>query len=100
MPKAKPHKGTLKRIRISKTGKVSHARAGFKHLRSHKTPKRLMQLRKRSFMKAADTKRLSKLLFRRLRGAEQPRSAMRKSPTPAERRAKREAARQAAASAT
>jgi large subunit ribosomal protein L35 len=97
--KSKPHKGLLKRIRISATGKLKHAKAGSKHLRSHKSPKRLRRLRKDSFMSTAEMKRLSKLLFMRLRGREQPRSALRKSPSPAERKAKREAARAAAAAA-
>lgn len=95
MPKAKPHKGLLKRIRISKTGKVKHNSAGYKHLRSSKTPTRLRRLRRGSYMSSAETKRLSRLLMRRLRGAQQPRSAIRRSPSPEERRAKRDAARAA-----
>lgn len=95
MPKNKPHKATLKRIRITKTGKVRHAKAGFKHLRSAKTADRLRRLRRGGFMDRADTRRLSKLLFRRLRGAQQPRSALRRNPSPEERRAMREAARAA-----
>jgi hypothetical protein len=43
-------------------------------------------------MSSADVKRLEKLLFRRLRGREQPRTAMRKSPSPAQKKAAREAA--------
>jgi large subunit ribosomal protein L35 len=46
MPKNKQHKGLLKRIRISKTGKVRHRTAGHKHLRSGKGGKRLRRLRK------------------------------------------------------
>ncbi|MCB9843773.1 MAG: 50S ribosomal protein L35 [Phycisphaeraceae bacterium] len=95
MPKAKPHKGLLKRIRISKTGKVKHNCAGYKHLRSAKTPTRLRRLRRGAYMSSAETKRLSRLLMRRLRGAQQPRSAMRRSPSPEERRAMRDAARAA-----
>lgn len=93
MPKNKPHKGLLKRIRITRTGKLRHRKAGSKHLRSHKSPTRLRRLRTDSFMSTAEVKRLSKLLFRRLRGKEQPRSAIRRSPTPAEKKAKREAAK-------
>lgn len=91
MPKNKSHKGLLKRIRITKTGKIRHKSAYFKHLRSSKSGKRLRQLRKGSFMSSADTKRLEKLLFRRLRGRTQPRTALRRSPSPAERQAMREA---------
>ena len=97
MSKIKTHKGLLKRISLTKTNKVKHNKAGYKHLRSHKSPKRLMRLRQPSYMSAAEAKRLSRLLGTRLRGREQPKAAMRRSPSPAERRARREAARQAAA---
>jgi large subunit ribosomal protein L35 len=91
MPKNKSHKGLLKRIRISKTGKVRHRSANHKHLRSGKGGKRLRQLRKDPYMSSADAKRLEKLLFRRVRGRDQPRTALRRSPSPAERRAMKEA---------
>ena len=87
MPKNKQHKGILKRIRISKTGKVRHKTAGHKHLRSGKGGKRLRQMRKDPYMANPEAKRLEKLLFRRLRGRTQPRTAIRKSPSPAERHA-------------
>jgi len=92
MPKAKPHKGTLKRIRISKSGKVRHRSAYHKHLSSHKSGKRLRQLRKDPYMANPDAKRLEKLLFRRLRGRTQPKTAIRRSPSPEARRAAREPA--------
>ena len=41
MPKSKNHKGLLKRIRISKSGKIRHRVAGRKHLRSGKGGKKL-----------------------------------------------------------
>ena len=87
MPKNKNHKGLAKRMRISKTGKIRHRSANHKHLRSGKGGKRLRQLRKDPYMSNADAKRLEKLLFRRLRGRTQPRTAIRKSPSPAERAA-------------
>jgi large subunit ribosomal protein L35 len=87
MPKNKPHKGLSKRVRVSKTGKVRHRTAGHKHLRSGKSGKRLRSLRRDPYMADADVKRLEKLLFRRLRGRTQPRAAIRKSPSPAERKA-------------
>lgn len=95
MGKNKTHKGLLKRTRISKTGKVRHRMAGHKHLRSGKGGKRLRQMRKDPYMASADVKRLEKLLYRRLRGRTQPKSAMRRSPSPAQRRAMREAAKAA-----
>lgn len=92
MSKNKSHKGTLKRIRITKSGLIRHKRANGKHLRSHKSAKRLRRLRKDKSMASPEAKRLEKLLFRRLRGREQPRTARRRSPSPAERAAAREAA--------
>jgi len=92
MPKTKAHKGTLKRIRISKTGKIRRRSANHKHLSSHKSGKRLRQLRKDRILASPDAKRLEKLLFRRLRGRTQPRAALKRSPSPEQRRALREAA--------
>ena len=89
MGKTKPHKGMLKRIRITKTGKIRHRSAYHKHLSSHKSGKRLRQLRKDPYMASPDAKRLEKMLFRRLRGRNQPRAAMRRSPSPQQRAAMR-----------
>lgn len=91
MPKNKIHKGLSKRIRVSKTGKVRHRSANHKHLRSGKSGKHLRRLRKDPYMANPDAKRLEKLLFRRLRGRTQPRAAIKRSPSPAERRAMEEA---------
>ncbi len=96
MPKAKAHKGILKRVRITKSGKVHHRKAGSKHLRSHKSPDRLRGLRKDRYMTKAEAKRVGKLLFRSLRGRNQPRTAIKRSPSPEAKRAMREAAKQAA----
>ncbi|HYF15610.1 MAG TPA: bL35 family ribosomal protein [Phycisphaerales bacterium] len=94
MPKNKTHKGLQKRIRVSKTGLIRHRTAGRKHLRSGKGGKKLRQYRREPFMSSADAKRLEKLLFRRIRGREQPRTALRKSPSPEQRKAaKAEAAK-------
>jgi large subunit ribosomal protein L35 len=87
MPKNKSHKGILKRMKISKTGKVRHNRAYGKHLRSHKSAKRLRRLRQDKYLSNPEAKRLERLLYRRLRGRDQPRTALRKSPTPAQRKA-------------
>ena len=94
--KNKSHKGTLKRIRLTKTGKVRHNRAFGKHLRSHKSGKRLRRLRTDKFMSNPEAKRLEKLLFRRLRGRTQARAALRRSPSPQARR-EAQAAKQAEA---
>lgn len=82
MPKNKSHKGTLKRIRITRTGLVKHKSGASGHLRSHKSSKRLRRLRHSKFMSNPEAKRLERLLFRRLRGREQPRTARRRSPAP------------------
>ena len=95
MPKNKMHKGFLKRVRISKTGKVRHRAAFHKHLSSHKSGKRLRQLRKDRYMAGPDAKRLEKMLFRRLRGRNQPRTSLRRSPSP-QQRAEMKAAKAAA----
>jgi large subunit ribosomal protein L35 len=87
MPKNKPHKGLLKRVRISKTGKVRHRSAYHKHLSSHKSGKRLRQLRRDTYASNPEAKRFEALLFRRLRGRSQPLASLRRSPSPAERRA-------------
>lgn len=92
MSKNKPHKGIMKRVRVSKTGKVRHRSAFHKHLSSHKSGKRLRQLRQDRKLTSAEAKRFEKLLFRRLRGRNQPRTALRRSPSPEQRRAAREAA--------
>jgi large subunit ribosomal protein L35 len=87
MGKQKNHKGLLKRIRITKSGLVRHRSANHKHLRSGKGGKRLRQLRKDPMMSSPEAKRIEKLLFRRLRGRSQPLAALRKSPSPAQRKA-------------
>lgn len=97
MSKNKPHKGLLKRVRITKTGLVRHKTAGHKHLRSGKGGKRLRQMRKDPFMANPDAKRIEKLLFRRLRGRDQSRAALKSSPTPAQRKAAQAEARKARA---
>lgn len=93
MSKNKPHKGIMKRVRVSKTGKVRHRSAFHKHLSSHKSDKRLRQLRADRMLTSAEAKRFEKLLFRRLRGRNQPRTALRRSPSPEQRRAARMAAK-------
>ena len=98
MPKNKSHKGLSKRIRISKSGKVRHRAAYHKHLSSRKTAKRLRQLRKDRHVVTSEAKRFEKLLFRRLRGRNQPLSARRRSPSPEQKREIR-AARAAATAA-
>lgn len=97
--KNKPHKGLLKRVRITATGLVKHKSANSKHLKSGKSPSRLRRLRKDRLVSNAEAKALERQLHRRLRGRDQSRATIRKSPTPAERRAKQAAKAKAAATA-
>ncbi|MBC7834132.1 MAG: 50S ribosomal protein L35 [Phycisphaerales bacterium] len=98
MPKNKSHKGILKRMKITKSGLVRHNRAFGKHLRSHKSGKRLLRLRKDKYLSNPEAKRLERLLYRRLRGRDQARATLRRSPNPTERKAM-QAERAAAAAA-
>lgn len=95
MPKNKPHKGILKRVRITKSGLVKTKHAYHKHLRSGKSSKRLRHLRLDKYFSNPDAKRLEKMLFCRLRGRSQPLTARKRSPSPEQRRAmKAEAAKE------
>lgn len=62
MPKLKPHKGTLKRMKITKTGKVVRRKANKGHLMSGKTGKRRRGLGRPTLAAAADMKRLRRML--------------------------------------
>jgi large subunit ribosomal protein L35 len=45
MPKQKGHKGLLKRVKITATGKIKHHRPGAGHLMSGKSAKRRRHMR-------------------------------------------------------
>ncbi len=62
MPKQKPHKGLLKRCRISKTGKIKLWRPFGRHLRSHKSRSLLRSYRKPHYATPTEMKRLAPLL--------------------------------------
>jgi large subunit ribosomal protein L35 len=66
MPKLKPHKGLLKRVRITGKGKIKFHASGSGHLRSHKTGKQMRALRKKRVAKAGDIGRFERLLGRTL----------------------------------
>jgi large subunit ribosomal protein L35 len=84
MSKNKPHKGLLKRVRITKTGLVKHKSANSKHLKSGKSPNRLRRLRKDKLMSNAEAGALERQLHRRLRGRDQDRATIKRSPSPAQ----------------
>jgi large subunit ribosomal protein L35 len=48
MPKMKTHKASKTRIRITPTGKIMRTQCGVRHLLTHRTPKRLRNLRKKT----------------------------------------------------
>lgn len=98
MPKNKTHKGLLKRIRLTKTGKVKHKTCGGSHLKSNKSGSQIRDFRQSKTMSRGEAKRVELLLHTRTRGANQPRLAIKRSPSPAERKAM-QAERKAASAA-
>ncbi len=75
MPKNKPNKGLLKRIRMTKTGKVKMGRAYGRHRRSHKTGDLLRSYRQPNYAHASDLKRIAGMLHARVIGAGASRAA-------------------------
>lgn len=71
MPKNKSHKGLLKRIKITKSGKVRFRAPASRHLKSNKTGTQVQSYRKNRYARAGDLKALSKMLFRPLRSEDQ-----------------------------
>lgn len=78
MPKNKPNKGLLKRIRFTKSGKIKFRRACGRHLRSHKSGKTMRSYRKPAYAKAGDVRRVRAMLFTSVRSASN--SKTRKAP--------------------
>ena len=70
MPKQKAHKGLLKRVRVTASGRVKFARAGAGHLLSHKPGSKRRQLRGKRLAKRGDIARLELMLNRPLKPAE------------------------------
>ncbi len=97
----KPHKGLLKRVRVTKSGLVKHKSANSKHLKSGKSPSRLRRLRKSRYALSTEGENLQLMLHQRIRGIDQPRTAIRRSPSPEQRKALQaeKAAKAAAANA-
>ena len=75
MPKNKSHKGLLKRVRITKSGKIKFQRACGRHLRSHKSGQAIRSYRLPTFAGAADTQRLRGLLQLKTRSSGNARRA-------------------------
>ena len=69
MPKNKPNKGLLKRVKITKSGKVKLSRAFGRHLRSHKSGKLLRSYRRPKYAVGCEAKRVRSMLMTRVKGA-------------------------------
>ena len=67
MPKNKPHKGLLKRVRITKSGRIKLHRACGRHLRSHKPRRLLRRYRLHLYAAGPDAKRLGRVLLLKVR---------------------------------
>jgi len=73
MPKFKPHKGLLKRIRLTKSGKIKGRVANGSHLRSGKSANRLRSMRKARYISNKGLrKRITHLLGRSVKPAVGP----------------------------
>ena len=68
MPKNKSHKGLLKRVRITKSGKIKLHRAFGRHLRSHKSGRTIRKYRRATYAASSEAKRLGRVLLQRVRG--------------------------------
>ena len=66
MSKFKPHKGLLKRVRVTGKGKVKFRAANNGHLRSNKTGDKIRHLRRKKVAKAGDVVRFERMLGRQL----------------------------------
>ena len=62
MPKMKSKKALLKRIKVSKTGKVMRSCSFRSHLSANKSQKQLRQSRHGAFLHQTDCKRLKTLI--------------------------------------
>jgi ribosomal protein L35 len=66
MPKNKPKKSLLKRVRFTKTGKAKFQRAYGRHKRSHKSGTLLRSYRRPGYVSASDMGRIRKLALKPL----------------------------------
>ncbi len=62
MPKMKTHKGTAKRFKVTKSGRIKRRKAGKRKLLSHKNGKKIRQLRKPTLAVGKSEKTLKRLL--------------------------------------
>lgn len=69
MPKLKTHRGLMKRIKITGSGRIKMNRASGRHLRSHKRAKLLRDYRRPLFATSADVRRLQPVLSERVKSS-------------------------------
>ncbi len=62
MPKMKSKRGLMKRIKVTKKGKVMRTQGYTSHLATHKSQKQKRKLRKTKEMHPSDVKRLKSLI--------------------------------------
>ena len=62
MPKMKTHRGAAKRFSLTKTGKVKRAKAYKSHILNKKSSKRKRNLRKGTYICAAEQKNIKRLI--------------------------------------
>lgn len=62
MPKLKTNRSVKKRIRITKSGKIKHFKAGRSHLLTSKRSKRKRLLGRAAFIEGGEAKSIYKLL--------------------------------------
>lgn len=62
MPKLKTNRSVKKRIRVTKTGRFKHFKAGRSHILTSKASKRKRLLGKPAFIEGGEKKSLAKLL--------------------------------------
>jgi len=56
MPKQKTHKGLIKRLKVTATGKIKYRRPGGSHLMSSKSAKRRRRIGSQAIMRGAAAK--------------------------------------------
>ncbi|MBF0284795.1 MAG: 50S ribosomal protein L35 [Magnetococcales bacterium] len=62
MPKIKTHKSAAKRFSVTGTGKITHHKAGKRHLLTHKSTKRKRNLRDVDMLSHADRERVHQMM--------------------------------------
>lgn len=62
MPKMKTHKGSAKRFKVTKKGKIKHYNSGRSHLMSAKSAKRRRNKRKSHVLSPTHARNVAKLL--------------------------------------